>query len=99
MTKEEDTLNPFLGVGKYIQQTWPGAYLLRGLPFFKSHEQDSFEVVMAAALSWRALPPSQRRPIFLSRTWAGWSGRTQFRHYSCHCNRPRVAFREDYYGS
>jgi hypothetical protein len=85
ITKESDTLDAFLGVFNHIRRSRPTTQLLRGLPFFKTSEEippveliDSFEKIVAAALSWYSDEefdsPQRRHSTFPSWTWAGWSG-------------------------
>ncbi|KAF2850240.1 HET-domain-containing protein [Plenodomus tracheiphilus IPT5] len=87
ITKEVDTLDAFRGVFNHIRRSQPMTQLLRGLPFFKSSSEngpwiDSFEKIVTAALSWYPcddkVTAAQRRPMFPSWTWAGWSGRVEF---------------------
>jgi hypothetical protein len=85
ITKEADILDAFVGVLNHIRRSHPTTHLLRGLPLCPNMYQvtkgplvDSLEYLVAAALSWNLIgllryKSAQRRSIFPSWTWAGWS--------------------------
>jgi hypothetical protein len=89
ISNEADILDALLGVLTHIRRIRPAAHDLSGLPFPRTSGQlydfiasDSFEELVAAALSWSSVEdksaPLQRLSIFPSWTWAGWSGSAQF---------------------
>ena len=84
ITNEADILDAFVGVLNHIRRSQPTTYLLRGLPLCSNVYEmtkgplvDSLEYLVAAALSWNLdgsrYESAQRRSIFPSWTWAGWS--------------------------
>jgi hypothetical protein len=79
ISNEADILDAFLGVLTHIRRIRPAAHDLSGLPFLRAPGQtydviasDSFEGLVAAALSWSSVEdksaPLQRLSIFPSWT-------------------------------